>query len=543
MAALETDIRTKNRVEAENTKKEFKEIQENAEEIRDMFRDRLSRELNFHHLIVHQYRHNINCKLSGAVYAVTEIEDAIPLIHGPNGCAFHHRLTPHRMHAPIQDMPCTGIDEYDVIYGGEGKLHKTIIETYQKYHPELIAILQTCVSGIIGDDIQGVIQEVDVPCAVIHVPSEGFAMDRWSSDMLVRDYAKPLKEGDKNTVKSSAPALEAKARGCGFMAVMDSLVDQIMEKQDIEENLVNLETSDGFKRDLEELTRLFEMIGVRINTTFLCCSVDAIKRAPAAELNIAGWRGVRWAERMKNKFGTEYIRGSFSYSGYSTLEGAEKFLFDIASKLDLEGEAEEVIRKEKSRTLQELDKYAKLFKGYEFALFPFGFFFNPYSVKTYVTDLKIPLKYVCIDTRRMNLPAMTISGDTTRNMIRNMESVLEELDVGAELELVVNPELSTIAKKVDFILGDRNRISNYWNDDVRIIDIPISLFYRIGFKCLVELAAYLTREMKKQRYQRKRKTIVSKFNYDETYYPILADNSMCLASREMWSAMWSLRSS
>jgi len=539
MAALEAEIRTKIEVE-EYKKVEFKEIKENAKQIRDMFRDRLSRELNFHFLIVHQYRHNVNCKLSGAAYAVTEIKDAIPLIHGPTGCAFHHRLTPHRMHAPIQDMPSTDIDEYDVIYGGEGKLHKKIIETYQRYHPKLIAILQTCVSGIIGDDIQGVIQEVDVPCAVIHVPSEGFAMDRWSSDMLVRDYAKIGKE--KDTVKSPAPAIEAKARGCGFMAVMDSLVDQIMEYQDIEENSVNLETSDGFKRDLEELTRLFEMIGVKINTTFLCCTVDAIKRAPAAELNIAGWRGVRWAERMKHKFGTDYLRGSFSYSGYSTLEGTEKFLFDIASKLDLEGEAEEVIRKEKSRTLRELDKYAKIFKNYDFALFPFGFFFNPYSVKTYVCDLKIPLKYLCIDTRRMSLPAMTISEDTTRNMIRNMESMLDELDIGAELELIVNPELSTIAKKVDYILGDRNRIQNYWNDDMHIIDTPTSLFYRIGFKGLVELAAYLTHEMKKPHSHRKRKTIISRFSYDEAYYPMLADNSLCLASREMWSAMWNLRS-
>jgi nitrogenase molybdenum-iron protein alpha/beta subunit len=517
---------------------EFKEMQQNAKEIRDMFRDRLSRVLNFHHLIVHQYRHNINCKVSGAVYAVTEIEGAIPLIHGPTGCAFHHRLTPHRMHAPVQDMPSTDIDEYDVIYGGEGKLHKRIIETYQSYHPELIAILHTCVSGIIGDDIQGVIQEVDVPCAVIHVPSEGFAMDRWSSDMLVRDYAKPEKE--KDSAKSPAPAVEAKARGCGFMAVMDSLVDQLMEKQDIEENSVNLETSDGFRRGLEEITRLFEMIGVRINTAFLCCTVDAIKRAPAAELNIVGWRGVRWAERMKNKFGTDYLRGSFSYSGYSTFDGTEKFLLDVAKKFNLEGEAEEVIREEKSHALQELDKYAKLFKNYDFALFPFGFFFNPYSVKTYVRDLKIPLKYVCIDTRRMNLPAMTISDETTRNMIRNMETMLEELDVGAEL--VVNPELSTIAKKVDYILGDRNRVSNYWNDEVHIIDTAISFSYRIGFNGLVELAAYLTREMKKPRNHKKRKTIISRFNYDEAYYPMLADNSLCRASREMWSAMWSLRS-
>ncbi|MCK4736270.1 MAG: hypothetical protein KAT65_27705 [Methanophagales archaeon] len=501
--------------------------------IRDMFRDRLARELNFHFLVVHQYRHNINCKLSGAVNAVTEIEDAVPLIHGPSGCAFHHRLTPYKMHAPVRDMCCTDTDEYDVIYGGESKLHKKIIEIYQRYHPELIAILQTCVSGIIGDDIQGVIQDVDVPCEIIHVSSEGFAQDRWSFGMLVEDYAKP----EKDTVKP--PAIEAKARGCGFMEVMVSLVDQLMEDQDIGEHSVNIEASDGSGRGLEEITRLFEKIGVRINTTFLCCTVDAIKKAPAAVLNIVGWRGTNWAEQMKKKFGTDYLRGSFFYSGYSIIESTEKFLLDVANKLDLEGEAEEVIRKEKSSALQELDKYSKIFKNYDFALFPLGFFFDPYSVKTYVHDLKIPLKYVCIDTRRISLPAMTISDDTTENMIRNMESMLEELDVDVKPELVVNPELSWIAKKVDYILGDRHRIPNYWNDDVHIIDTPFSLFYRIGFNGLVELAEYLAWEMKKQRNHSK--TIISKFDYDETGYPMLADNSRCLASREMWSSMWSLR--
>lgn len=505
-------------------KMEFIGLHENAKEVRDMFRDRLNRELNFHHLIVHRYRHNINCKLSGAVYAATEITGAIPIIHGLAGCAFHHRLTPHRMEAPIKDMPCTDIDECDVIYGGEEALYKKIIETYQRYHPELIVVLQTCVSGIIGDDVGGVVQGVDVPCAVIQVPSDGFAMDRWSSDISGKDYVS---------------AIEAKARGCGFMAVMNSLVDQLMEEQDVEENSVNLEASDGFGRGLDEMTRLFDMIGIRINTTFLSCTVDAIRRAPAAELNIVGWRGTIWAELMNKRFSTDYIKGSSSYSTYSALEGTERFFFDVAGKFGLDGVAEEVIRKAKSRALAEVERYARIFKDHDFALFPTGFLFNPHSVKTYVSDLKIPLKYVCIDTRRMNLPAMTITEDTIRNMIESMETVLEELDSSAEI--IVNPELSGIAGDVDYIIGDRNKMSNYWDGNVRIIDIPLGMFYRTGFNGLVELAAYLAREIGKPRSSIRRRAIISRLDYDEVAYPMLADNPMSLASREMWSAMWSLR--
>jgi nitrogenase molybdenum-iron protein alpha/beta subunit len=124
------------------------------------------------------------------------------------------------------------------------------------------------------------------------------------------------------------------------------------------------------------MTRLFDMIGIRINTTFLSCTVDAIRRAPAAELNIVGWRGTMWAELMNKRFGTDYIRGSSSYSTYSALEGAERFFFDVAGKFDLDGVAEEVIRKVKMRALEEVDRYAKLFKDHDFALFPPGFLYS-----------------------------------------------------------------------------------------------------------------------------------------------------------------------
>jgi hypothetical protein len=134
---------------------------------------------------------------------------------------------------------------------------------------------------------------------------------------------------------------------------------------------------------------------------------------------------------------------------------------------------------------------------------------------------------------------MTITDDAIRNMIGGVETVLEELDSSAEI--VVNPELSEIARDVDYIIGDRNRISDYWADNVRVIDIPLGMFYRTGFGGLVELAAYLAREIGKPRNSVRRRAIISKLDYDEVAYPMLADNPMSLASREMWSLMWSLR--
>ena len=479
--------------------------------------------------------YGINCKLSGSVYAVAEIENAISIIHGPNGCAFHQRLTPRRLYLPIKDMPCTGLDETDVIYGGEKKLQEKIVETYQTYHPDLIAVLPTCVSGVIGDDMQGVIQEVEVPCDVLYVPSEGFAhRSRESLEVMLKEQIKewnnPIKFRTRDT------------RGCGFEEVMQSLVEQLMEEQDVEEHSVNIEFfggryNYGFKRQLEETKELFNRMGVRINTTLLNCTVDELKKAPAAGLNLVG-RGIRWAEQMEKKFGTDFLlRRWFSYTG---LDGTEKFLMDIASKLGLDGEAEEVVLREKRQALQELERYRRIFKNYDFALISNGFYHAPHSLRTYPVDFNIPLKYVCMDMHR--LKDRNVSDETIDNLIRNIEELLEEWDI--DIELVVNPTISKvgeIAKKVDFVIGDHGTSSIlYENEGVHVINPSVR--HRsspFGFNGQVEFAMNLVREI--NRGYNQRKPIISKFDYDETYYPLLSEPTS-VASREMWSTMWRLRS-
>lgn len=83
----------------------------------------------------------------------------------------------------------------------------------------------------------------------------------------------------------------------------------------------------------------------RDNMTFPKCTVDEVKRAPAAQLNIVR-RGTRWAEQMRKEFGTDYIREQFFYSG---IDSIETFLRDVASKFDLDGEADEVIHRENKK--------------------------------------------------------------------------------------------------------------------------------------------------------------------------------------------------
>ncbi|MEA1866140.1 MAG: nitrogenase component 1 [Euryarchaeota archaeon] len=516
--------------------KGYESLQEREKEhrdaIHDMFRDR-----TFHG--IHQnttwqlHRYGINCKLSGSIYAVSEITGAIPLIHGPAGCAFHQRLTPRKIYAPISDMPCTNLEEKATIYGGEEELRSKIIETYHRYHPDLIAVLPACVSGLVGDDLQGIIAEIDLPCDLLHVPCEGFAhRSRQSLDFMMKEHLKAWKD------PTIFPFREI--RGCGHMEVMLTIVDQLMEEQDVVEHSVNIETfggrrTFGYARQLEETKKLFASMGITVQTSLLSCTVDELKRAPAAELNIVG-RGLRWAEQMEKEFGTKHlIRRRFFYSG---LDGTDRFLMEMASKLGMDGAVEEVVLREKNRALEELEKYGTIFANYDFALFMQGFFFTPHSVQEYPVDYNIPLKYLCLDTRR--LKEHNVSDETIEGIIKQTGELLDEWDI--DVELVLNPtlgELSDVAKKVDYVLGRRNTALLYEQAGINVLDTSIGIHSSpFGFDGKVEFAMNLLREMRRD--HTKRNTIVSRLNYDETYYPMLAD-STSLAAREMWSGMWCMR--
>ncbi len=483
------------------------------------------------------HRYGINCKLSGSVYAASEIEGAVPLLHGPAGCSFHQRLTPMKIYAPIYDLPSTNLDENDVIYGGENKLREKINEVYQKFHPSLIVLLPTCISGLIGDDIPGLCQDIkpDLPCDLVHVASEGFAhRSRESLDGLMEDTAKSW--------KTSRPP-DYDLRGCGQEEVILSLVNQLMEEQDVVENLVNIETFGRFRygsrKDLQEIKRIFAEMGIVVNMTIPSCTVEEIKRAPAAKLNIVT-RNRKAAKRMNEKFGTDYYRKWASHYG---MDGIESFFLEVASKLNLDGVAEEVIKREKIKALEDLSKYRRNFGQHDFAVSTQGFFFTPYFARIFVQDLGLPIKYFCVNTQLLR--SMNTSEKTIGSMMKNLEDLFADWDF--RFEMVVNPtanEMSEIAKKVDYMLSDRIMPFLCKNgNEISMMDIsPISnLLFRTSFTGIVEFARHFADALDNRHRDRKRLPIISRFAYDQINYPLIED-PRCSASRVMWQDMWSLKS-
>jgi len=319
-------------------------------------------------------QYSIDCKMFGAVCTVSEIENAVALVHSPEGCAYFPRFLPTdalRMKLLGRKEPprvySTELNETDVVYGGEETLEKAILELDRTVKPELIAVVNSCVPAIIGDDIENVVSHVAdrVDAAVVTTPSAGFEHDDRgdSIDELTMDTINAWKKDGEITF-----GIER----CGRLDAMYSLIEQLTEDADTIENSINLDTFGRFhyfedlKGELDEITALLGRMGVTVNVIFPGCSVSDIRRMSAAELNFMR-RSEKSAQFMQEKYGIDYLFDPLC-AKYSGLEGIEQFYRDIASKFNLDGECEDMLKKEKDAMNYELEGIRRIFTDKTFSL-------------------------------------------------------------------------------------------------------------------------------------------------------------------------------
>ncbi|HDO35542.1 MAG TPA: nitrogenase iron-molybdenum cofactor biosynthesis protein NifN, partial [Nitrospirae bacterium] len=64
----------------------------------------------------------------------------------------------------------TDIDEIDIVYGSESKLLNAIVQACKSVHPKAIFVYSTCVSGLIGEDLDAVCRKAEELCGVKVIP-------------------------------------------------------------------------------------------------------------------------------------------------------------------------------------------------------------------------------------------------------------------------------------------------------------------------------------------------------------------------------------
>jgi len=288
-----------------------------------------------------QASHAPPCKFWTAFMVVNGIRHLTPVIHGPVGCTYGvgsaYRLTSCEYRGvPLEPTTCTALDETNIVYGGEGKLVEAVKEADERYHPEIIAILSCCCSGIIGDDVETIAMETErlVNARVIAIRSEGFGGDFRS----------------------------------GFEDAFRVVMDLMEPPKHIKENTINIlgarigPTYTRWTVDLDEIERLVYGIGIEINAV-LCggCTLEEIQRAREVKLN-ASWCydwGQKLGDLMQERFGVPYSRTGQPYG----IRATEEWLMGVAEPLGLEKKARDFLNKEIDGVKDDLRSLERNLKG------------------------------------------------------------------------------------------------------------------------------------------------------------------------------------
>ncbi|MEH2361868.1 nitrogenase iron-molybdenum cofactor biosynthesis protein NifE [Nostoc sp.] len=118
-----------------------------------------------------------SCAFDSAMITLVPITDAAHVVHGPSGCAAsiwgsYSSLSSGSMLYKIRFT--SDIDENDIIFGGAKKLYKGILELERRYKPAAVFVYSTCITALIGDDIEGVCknatEKTGIPTIPVHCP-------------------------------------------------------------------------------------------------------------------------------------------------------------------------------------------------------------------------------------------------------------------------------------------------------------------------------------------------------------------------------------
>lgn len=100
------------------------------------------------------------CQPIGAMYAALGIHGCMPHSHGSQGCCAYHRsqLTRHLKEPVVATT--SSFTEGASVFGGIANLTTALDNIFTIYKPELVAVHTTCLSEVIGDDINMIIERM-----------------------------------------------------------------------------------------------------------------------------------------------------------------------------------------------------------------------------------------------------------------------------------------------------------------------------------------------------------------------------------------------
>lgn len=282
------------------------------------------------------------CAFDGAKIALQPIVDVAHLVHGPIACegnSWDNRHSASSGASTYRTGFTTDIHEMDVIYGGEKRLFKAVREIKEKVNPPAIFVYQTCVTALIGDDIEAVCKKATEKFGlpVIPVNAPGFA-------------------GPKNL-----------GNKLGAEALLDHVVGTL-EPDFTTPYDINIIGEYNLSGELWQIKPLLDALGVRILS---CISGDGRYKEVAsahrakANMMVCSKSMINIATKMEKRWGIPYFEGSFYGIGdmSETLREIARLLVAAGADPELKGRTEALIAVEEARAWERIRAYRERLAG------------------------------------------------------------------------------------------------------------------------------------------------------------------------------------
>lgn len=270
-----------------------------------------------------------SCSSGCAQTILSGIVDAAVVNHAPVGClgdslyqniALHYGQYHRNWPYSNVRMISTNMGESDTVFGGAVRLRDGIREAWRRFAPKAIFVTTSCASGIIGDDVKGIIDELgdEIPVPIVPVHCEGFRSRVWAT---------------------------------GFDAAFHSILTRIVKPpQKKSKELVNIINFRGSARAY--ITELFGRVGLKPVFTVPFATIAELEQMSeaAATLTICGTLGSYLGTALEEQYGVPYVKSAPPHG----IAGTDAWLRGLGEAVGKEKEIERLITQEKLTVRDEL---------------------------------------------------------------------------------------------------------------------------------------------------------------------------------------------
>lgn len=277
----------------------------------------------------------MGCNATQAFCQLSMIKDVAIVNHAPIGCSgdffcfnFTYRVEQSKRNLPsaIGRYFSTNIEEKDTVFGAVKKLEDTVREAYKRVKPSAIFVTTSCASGIIGEDIESVVdslsEELKIP--VVSCSCEGFRSKIWTT---------------------------------GFDAAYHSVLRKIVKPAKSKSNKVNIVNFWGSHIFDDLLKRL----GYEAQYVMPFASIDELEKISeaVATIHICPSLSTYMGAGLEQVYGVPELKVPPAYG----LEGTDRWLRELGKLLDRKDEVEEIINEGHKKVETKIKEYREKFKG------------------------------------------------------------------------------------------------------------------------------------------------------------------------------------